>query len=45
LDTRLASQMRRNTACLSGAAMLSGAKADRFGGSVMVGSVVLLSPA
>ena len=31
LETRLASQMRRNTACRNGAAMLSGAKRERFG--------------
>ena len=45
LDTRLASQMRRNTACRSGAAMPSVAKRERFGWSVMIGSVGVLSPA
>ena len=40
LDNRLASQIRRNIECLSGAVMLSAAKADGCGGSVMVGSVV-----
>jgi hypothetical protein len=37
--------MRRNTACRNGAAMLSGAKRERFGWSVMVCSVGVLSPA
>ena len=41
LESRLASQMRRNTECRSGAAMLSAAKRERFGGSVMVRSVGL----
>ena len=45
LETRLASQIRRNTACRSGAAMLSVAKRERFGWSVMVRSAVPLSPA
>ena len=45
LETRLASQMRRNTACRSGAAMPSVAKRARFGWSVMISSVGGLSPA
>ena len=39
LDTRLASQMRRNTVCRSGAATLSAANMERFGGSVIARSV------
>jgi hypothetical protein len=41
LETRLASQMRRNTACRSGAAMPSVGRRRRFGWSVMIGSVGL----
>ena len=37
LDSRLASQMRRNTECRSGAVILSG-QARAFGGSVIFGS-------
>src|SRR5216110_1852773 len=50
LDTRLASQMRRNTVCRSGAATLSAANMERFGGSVIGASVdaglagLLISP-
>ncbi len=45
LETRLASQMRRKTECRNGAAMLSGAKRERCGWSVMGRSVVCLSSA
>ena len=39
LDSRLASQMRRNTECRSGAVMPSAANLERFGCSVIAGSV------
>ena len=39
LESRLASQIRRNTACRSGAVMLSAANFGCFGCSVMVRSV------
>ena len=39
LESRLASQIRRNTECRSGAVMLSAANLGRFGGSVMARSV------
>jgi hypothetical protein len=35
LETRLANQIRRNTECRSGAAMLSAENIDRFGTSVI----------
>ena len=45
LDNRLASQMRRNTACRSGAVTLSGAKFGRIGCSVLTASVAPAGPA
>ena len=45
LDNRLASQIRRNTACRSGAVTLSAAKFGRCGCSVMAGSVAPAGPA
>src|SRR6266481_5201039 len=39
LESRLASQMRRNTACRSGAATPWAANIERFGWSVMFGSI------
>ena len=39
LESRLASQMRRNTPCCSGAVMLSAANKARFGCSVIARSV------
>src|ERR1700682_856557 len=39
LESRLASQMRRNTECRSGAVTLSAANILRFGWSVIIGSV------